>query len=823
MKKLKRFFGLFTTIALVFVMAFSVVACEDPTPEEEEPPTPVTVEITGGAATISKDQTMTLSATVTGTDNTAVTWKVSDPVTLRISDEGVVSVLSEPEILNKLVTITATSVADTRAYATKTITVLAPKKEGQVGYLTTALLEKISGENITVSGTVTDKYIDSHASSNNRTRVYNISVKMDEGKWSGTWQGEGTAALTDTYYKGTRDNVKYTITDINGYVTANPDNGHTIEKEIVTKQNEVSRKVVTDYMSRPLAWEAQHYWNHLSDFRNLIKEPTISYDPSDDTRYEYNLNENNEEEFFLMAYLAQSFTPMLDSSTEWFRTVVFVLDAAHENIVSIEAQANPSYSGAVTDQQGNVTGYDTMSVSEIKLSFSDIGTTSITAKTAYDAPEHADKLTAALNKIRTATSYVFDAEEKATYEAMPDEGDYSIDMMNSARTLNAARDGAPTLTFNDDPYDYKSATGKVGLKGYITPDAALLARTGKYSSAMDDRLYHTEFSGYRQFDGYYEEFAYYAKTKKEGDATVIDKRGMQGTRRISGNYAEKVLPKFDFSVNIFAFAGTTLVGQSTRYTFKLREADITRDIAKEISMHSYADDGNPDSSSALTIVVDDNGNLISTSFPYEITTAYGVINTTYSHINSTAINMEKIDTDYIERGAMATWDKYEMKYYKNANGEDEWNSEHTLIVYPDAETAIQSIFGAYAQFVPAPTVFKSVFEDYIYGPFYESDDKEIAGQQKYVRYMSLTAETTVCDENSQLPDEMFAPYHTALDNAMRAAGLDPVPSKTDVSGGASGYGDRVMVYANNYITVRVENNHTKFFFIDICLTEDYTR
>lgn len=824
MKKLKRFFGLFTTIALIVVMTVSVVACGTPADSgsTDEPPAPaVAVEITGGEDTISQGATMSLSATVTGTDNTAVTWKVSDPVTLRITDDGVVSVLSEPEILNKLVTITATSVADTRAYATKTITVLAPKKSGQVGYLTTALLEKISGDNLTVSGTVTDKYVDTHISANNRTNVYNMSVKMEDGKWSGAWNSQGGNTLNDTYYKGTRSDVKYTVTDIDGNVLESLDDGHSIEKEIVTKDNEVTRKTITDYMSRPVAWESQHYWNHLSSFNNLINDTKITYDPDDPTRYEYNLNENNSEEFFLMAYLAQSLTPMLDSSTEWFRTVVFVLDDAHENIVSVQAQTNPSYSGVVTDQQGNIKDYDTMQVCEVNLSFSEIGTTAIESKKAYDAPDNADKLISALNKMKAATSYVFEAEEKATYEAMPDDGDYSVDF-SSAPVLNAARDGDATFTYNDNPYNYKSASGTVGLRGYITPDAAIIARTGKYSSGMDDKLYHTEYTGYRQFDGYYEEFAYYAKTKKENNVSVIDKQGMQGTKRISGSYVQKVLPKFDFSANLFKFAGSSGSGDNAQYRFVLQEADITRDIAKEISMHSYADDGNPDSANALTITVDGNGNLISTSFPYEITTAYGVITTKYAHINSTAIDLEKIDTNYIERGAMASWGDYEMKLYRDANGEYERDADN-MVIDPDAATAIQSIFGAKAGNVPAPTVFKSVFEDYISGPFYEDDKKEINGQEKYVRYMSLKAEATVHDENMQLPDEMFAPYHTKIVEAMNAAGLDPVPSKTDVTGGKTGYSDRVMVFANDNITIRVENNHTKWFDFEIYLTEDYTR
>ncbi len=820
MKKLKRFFGLFTTIALALVMAFGVVACDqnpdNPPPEE----TTVTVAITGGADTISKDQTMTLSATVSGTDNQAVTWKVSDPTTLRITDAGVVTVLSEPEILNKLVTITATSVADTRAMATKTITVLAPKKDGQVGYLTTAMLADISGNNITVSGTVTDRYTDTHESANNRTNIYNINVKMEEGKWSGSWQSDGGTALSDTYYKGAKDDVVYTVVD-QGDEVQTLYNGHSIEKEIISKDNVVVRKPLTDYRSKPVAWEAQHYWNHMSSFNNLISGTRFTYDAADPTRYEYTVDENKAEELFLMAYLAQSFTPMLDSATEWFRTVVFVLDANHEKIVAVDAQTNPSYSGAETDKQGNVIGYDTMAVSDIHLTFSDAGTTQIVGKTAYTAPENADKLTAALDKMKAATSYRFTAVENTLAQAMPSDDDYTVDY-NAARTLNAAREGTPTFTFNDNPYNYKSASGSVGLKGYVTPEALVLARTGKYSSAMDDKLFHTEYSGYRQFDGYYEEFEYYVKTKKQGEQTVVDKQGLQGVRRMNGTFAERVLPTFSFSANLFECVKTDTSGSTTLYTFRLREADITRDIAQEISMHSYAEDGTADSAHPMQIVVDSNGNMVSSSFPFEITTAYGIINTTYSDIGSTAINLEKVDTNYVERGEMATWDKYEMKFYRDENGEDV-RDDDGMVIYPDAATAIVSMYGANASFVPAPTLFKSIFDDYMYGPFYDGETKEIAGVEKYVRYMSVKCESQICDENKQLPDDMFAGIHTKIDQAMKAAGYDPIPSKTDVTGGPTGDSDRVMVYANQYITIRVENNHTKFFDFEIYLTSDYTR
>ena len=815
MKKLKRFFGLLTTLALAFVMAISVVACDvNPGPNVgPNAPDPIIVEIEGGASTIKKGETMTLTAKVTGTDNQEVTWTVSDPVTLRVDENGVVSVLTEPEILNKLVTITATSVASANAKATKTVTVLAPKRDGQVGYLTTAMLDEIAGDNITVTGTVTDKYIDSHTSSNNRTRVYNISVEMQDGAWSGAWQSANTEKLVDTYYKGEKNDVKYTITDIDGYVIESLSDGHSIEKEMINKDNEVVRKMQTDYRSKPLAWEAQHYWNHLGGFNNLINDTKMSYDPADPIRYEYNVNERNSEEFFLMAYLAQSLTPMLDPSTEWFATVVFVLDEDHEHIVAIDAQCNPTYSGVETDKSGNITGYDSMSVSEIHLEFSKIGTTAIAAKSPYSAPEHADKLVTALNNLKNATSYRFTATENAIYEGGYDDGDYSTDY-NSSRVLNAPR-AAATFTFDDEIINYNSATGSVGLDGYISDEAIVLKRTGKYSYSMDDKVYHVEYSGYRQFDGYFEMFEPFVNTTTSEGVTTVTEKGIKGTKRLNGSMKERVLPKFDFSANIFEFVGSSTQGNRTTYTFKLQEADVTRDIAKQVSMHSYNDSSYADASHAVTIVVDSNGNVVSVSYPYNITTAYGTITTRFYDIGSTDIALARIDTNYKERGAMATWDKYEMKYYVDAEGNNLRDPETGYVYYPDALTAIKSMYGSSYNKVPAPTLFTNIFDDYMSGPFCEEYDIDLGNDKtKYLRYMAVTCQAMEYDENRQLPDELFNKYLEKMDAEMTKAGLAKLSFvSTDYN--------RLIVYGNNDITIRVENIYTSFFYCDIYLTNDY--
>ncbi|MCH5351345.1 MAG: Ig-like domain-containing protein [Clostridiales bacterium] len=812
MKKLKRFFGLLTTIALAFVLAIGVVACDVTPGPGPDIPDPIVVEITGGQDTIKKGETMTLSATVTGTDNQAVTWTVSDPTTLRVDDNGVVSVLTEPEILNKLVTITATSVENSGAKGTKTVTVLAPKRDGQVGYLTTAMLAEISGENITVTGTVTDKYVDSHTSSNSRTRVYDISVEMEEGAWSGSWSSAGTEKLVDTYYKGTKNDVKYTITDLDGYVIETLSDGHSIEKEIINKYNEVTRKMQTDYRSKPLAWEAQHYWNHLGGFNNLINETKMTYDPADPSHYEYNVNTNNSEEFFLVAYLAQSLTPMLDPSTEWFRTVVFELDEAHEHIVAIDAQCNPSYSGASYDQSGNITGYDAMSVSEIHIEFSKIGSTAIAAKTPYAAPENADKLTTALNNLKNATSYRFTATENAIYEGGYDDSDYSD--YSLARAYNAPR-AAATFTFDDEISNYNSATGTVGLVGYVSEDAIVLKRTGKYSYTMDDKIYHVEYSGYRQFDGYFEMFEPYVVTSNaDGESTVTEK-GLKGIKRLNGSMQERVLPKFDFSANLFEFSGSSTQGGKTQYTFKLQESDVTRDIAMQVSMHSYSDSSYADSSHPLTIVVDSDGNVVSVTFPYNITTAYGTIKTTFDNIGSTAIAEERLTTNYKERGSITTWDKFEMKYYVDEEGKNLRDPKTGYVYYPDALTAIKSMYGSSYNKVPAPTLFTNIFDDYMSGPFCEEYDIDLGnGQTKYLRYMAVTCQAMEYDENRQLPDELFDKYLEKMDAEMTKAGLSKLSIKiTDYN--------RLIVYGNTQITIRVENIYTSYFYFDVYLTNDY--
>ncbi len=797
---------------LIAALTFGVVGCTPPRTDDTSTPA-ITVSVDSTAATISEGESVTFTANVEGTDDKSVLWSVSDPVTLRISEDGIVEVLKAPTVLDKLVTVTATSKVNDKSKGTKTIRVLAPRRSGQVGYLTSQMIDDISGDNLTVGGTVTDIVINQKIGSTTE-KVYESTVKMDTDKWSGSWNAQNsTNVIVDTYKKGDKNNVKYTEINPSTGESEQLSDGHSVEKAYITRKNTVGSKMLTDYRSFPVAWEAQHYWNHIKGFYSLITDAHISYNPDVPSEYTFTVDNKSSEELFFMSYLTQSLTPMLDPGAEYFESVTFKLDDNHEKIKSIVALTVPEYTGAVTNQAGEVTSYNTMSYSKVALDISDIGSTAIADLTAYEAPMHADKLEAAIAQMQNATSYKFNAVVNSSYEATPDDDDYS-GSYESARKLNAAAADAPSYTFNGDPYNYRSDKGIVGSEGWVTDKAILVAKTDKYSSSMDDMLYHTEYSAYLQFDGYYEEAEYYSKTVES--STV---KGLKGTKRVKSNISD-ALPDFDFSANVFEFVGSSTTGSGrTLYTFKLREPTITQDIAEQSSMDSYADSAISDSSNVVQIVVDDNGNFVSVSYPFDITMRAGTCKITYSNIGSTTINMDKLNANYVARGEMATWDLYEMKYYRDSNGDYVWNDDHSLIIYPAADVAIKDMYGGVE--VPAPTVFMEIFGDNFSGPFF--DDKTVTkddGTTEYIRYMSLKAQSTEHDENRQISN--FDELHKKMDEVFTKNGFS-IDGATDVTGGSSGLSDRVMVYTGKDITIKVSNNFTTYFDIEIMKTADFNK
>jgi formylglycine-generating enzyme required for sulfatase activity len=115
--KMKKFFKVLAIIAIVAMSGFSFTACE----EEDDPPPPpppvISISLNKDSFFLFKDKQETLTATVTNTSNTAVTWNSSDTTKATVSN-GVVTAVAAGSA-----TITATTV-DGGKTATCAVTVI---------------------------------------------------------------------------------------------------------------------------------------------------------------------------------------------------------------------------------------------------------------------------------------------------------------------------------------------------------------------------------------------------------------------------------------------------------------------------------------------------------------------------------------------------------------------------------------------------------------------------------------------------------------------------------------------------------------------------
>ncbi len=806
MKKISKIITTAILLIFTFVLVFSTVGCDggDGDKKKKDPPPPkVTVTIKDLPETIASGETVTLKATVENADNTAVHWSVSNPEVLEIKDGNKLSVLKAPTALDVDVVITAVSIAAPTVAANKSIRVLAPKVDGKVGNLESAMLEKIGNKSITVSGRVRDIYQDLNQPANDLTNEYTTLVKMADGEWSGTWYANDvdgaplSTPMTDVYYCGTEE-----------VMNENFIRGKALCTMYIDKDNKVAEKNVTDYQSYPALWSDAHYYNHLASLGGYVDADHFTYNTEDPTRYIYRIDDKSTlEEQYLMAYLSFSLTPMLDGD-DMFTTVVLTVEDG--NITKFEGQTSAIYGGAQTDQNGNVVSYDTMAYTEVTLEFSEIGTTEVERPQPYTADEHADKLAAALEKMRTATGYTFSCADQQTSG-----GDYGYDdyeMSAAVAPSRAAGETPKKISFV--PKDCTTTSGTVGSRGWVTQDGIIMSKTMMYSATLgDEGAYRTEYFGYRPFDGYYEEFKYDFGVKVDG----VTVGGLKGTRRINGNMQER-MPGFDFSENLFT-CNVGSYGGKTRYIYTLRNASSTKDIAKELSAYSYVNDATASSSVPLTITLDENGNLITSVYPYAFdgnggyTT--GKCTTQYTAVNSTELDTAVIFGVYEERQYLDSWDKMTMKYYRANEGDDSHEE--------NAQIANQSIFGDNYSHLPSPSVFIDLFDDNISGPFFD----EKGEGETYKRFMSFTARSDKKDENSRVTN--LEEIWTAARDRLEKLGYEDTVY-TDLTGYyySTEYkrfvrSDTWLVYDNGYITVVIENNGTQNFWIYLYNHGDYTR
>ena len=790
---------LMSLILVIVMMVSSFASCVKKNPDgtgdnsqqgsgETENPsnnnTPVTpsdivkIEMSASASQIKKGDSVQVTARVTGAKNTKVTWSVSHPDVVSVDENGLVTMVGDINI-DTIITVTATSVENSTVKATKTIIAKAPVVDGRVGELTSDMLVAIGNPSITVTGTVTDVYNDIVTPANSTNEVYEFTVEMADGAWRGSWNHQGSKnVIVNNYRRGDKDGIK----DQNG------NSGHEMLEMIIDKNNTVYAKSIKDYMSFPAVWESQHLWNHLSN----LNVNRFTYDVENDV-YKYNIDPENIDDMYLMTYFAFSLTPILGNEDTFMELYLYVEDG---KITKLVAQT------AVEMLGNDPENPDATQYTVISIDFSKVGTTVVPDPTPYEAAQYADKLEAAFEKMKDATNYTFYVVDNMN--AMPDTGDYDLYSVNGAASVSTSN------TVLSAPYQNgTSSVGTAGSVGYVTPEAIVISVTGKYSYTLDGQNYHTEYSGYKQnSDGTYDEFE-------------CDAQGFYGTKKVSGNILD-LMPDFDLSANIFKLTGM-MINENTgkfEYTFALREASITRDVAMQLCAYSYADDAAATSSMLLSITVDDDGNLISIQFPYDLSGVYsGSCKVSYKNVGTTTIADGAFD-NYRPRVPETAWSQYTLTDYynlyttlcKNYGCYDEATGTYNHKGHvATADVVLQSIFGESWTNVPSPEVLMKLFGDNISGPFYNW--KEVNGENH--GYMSITTYSTEYDENAKMTN--YEELMQEVIDELAKYGFSLSAANTDMSGGESGKANRyVTLIHESGIKIVIENNHTKYLWIYFC-------
>lgn len=779
MKRISGIFKTCLTALFAVVLCFGTLACEEEYSSSSDSSgnsqssssapeiKTATITVEADKTVLKKGETAKLTIAVKDAVNSAYTITVDKDKIVAVENETL-SVIADVKV-DTIVHVVVTLNEDVNVKASKTFTIIAPVIEGQVGELTSDMLAALGNKSITVKGALTDYYNDFNQSFNSTVSAYDMTVKMDDGAWLGSWnvKDDINNVVSDNYRIGANDGVK----DQYGNV------GHALEKLYIDKNNKVARVVQKDYLSVPAVWEAQHLWNHLAN----LQINKFTYDAENEV-YVYGIDEKSEDDLYLMTYLSYSLTPMLEDTL-----ASLYLRITDGKISGLLGQTEIINYGEDAEHP------DANSYTTVEVVFSDVGTTVVDDPAPFEADENADKLKAALSKMGGAKNYTFRTTDVQTYAPETDSGDYEVSGEKSVGALLS------TSAANNT-----SSTGTVGCFGRVTEEAVLIANTMKYNYTMDGKDYKTDYSGYKQVSAEaYDEFAY--------DGTV---KALVGKKQVKGNIFDN-MPAFEFSADIFKFVGMSVSGGKNLYKFALRETAITVDIATEICAYKYATSAAPSASRTLTITVDDNGNIVSTMFPYSISsgTYMGYCTTVYSDIGSTVLPADTFE-GYVAREIKTQWSQYVTDYSTTFSTQDKYDE--------NVATVLAAIYGDAAVDVPAPTLFFDVLGDNFYGPFYnwKAVGTDTDGNDINHGYLELTASSSEYDSNTRILnyDELMAQFKTELGKL----GFALSPANTDTTGGESGMANRYVCFIKNDVQIVIENNGTKHFWIYLYKTGDWT-
>ncbi len=758
-------------------------------------PKPVSISATAAKDTISYNsetgafEEIAVTVTVENATDSTYTWSYSQAGVVKVENNVVKVILDADDMtLDVYVVITATSNEDTTQKASLPITVKAPTKAGQVGELTSAMIEEIGNSSITVTGTLTDYYMDYNASYNNEETSYDMLVKMSDGVWYGEYNATGSTEVRSNHYiKGS--NV---VTDWNGDV------GNELLSVGINMYNEVAATAVKNYNSISATWQSQHLYNHLGQL-NINK---FEYD-AQTGMYKYNYSSSSTEDLYLLTYLSYSLTPLLEDTLDSLYLVVE--DGKITKLIAQTALVNYPEDDESPD-------YGTYTI--IELTFSDVGTTVVADPEIYSSDNYTSILEEALTKMAAATNYSFSSVETSISAPSYDESDYEISSI------------ATTSTNKNKPLaNSTSSKGEVGLKGWVVADgdspAILLCKTGQYTATLDGKDYYTTYYGYKQTEaGYYDAFEFVYE--KDSSGTVTDYY-YQGTKKYSGNVMD-AMPSFTFSANLFKCLGYTTSNGKKVYTFVLQENNISRDIAMQLGIY-YASDSESSLSVNFTIKVTEGEGITEVKYPYSLVsgTYTGYITTTYYNVGTTVMPTGSdggdIFDNYVARVIPADWTQVNTRYYHpDLSTTSAWSNTATDVVLSD-------IFGSKASGMLPYTALFNVFDDNLTDAFFDWKESgtDVDGNTTYIKYISITATTDDYDENSKISTETFTAIMNKMITEFAKYGYELDNANTDISGGSTGYGSKYIGFINNDagIQIHIESNGTRYFFFDFYNAGDY--
>lgn len=357
----------------------------------------VTVGIEGGTD-VRSGKTLQLTAKVTGSEEKKVRWEITKGGEFATVDEN--GLVTAKEVTgDKLITVTATSVADGTVSVSKQLTVTAKPK------LTQEMLDKLQSDKISFEGYLTINLYN-FGINNDFYRSYSSDVltAMDGTNWYTRYENASTGIATGLYYKN--------------------DNG--IASQVsVSFMNEEEYTPMLDDDGKEVSWESSGLYNNFKGLK-------VSDFPFNETtwRYEYKGSDPTLVQRMIASANPYDFVP---------KNLALIVE--EDEIAGIYSEAEDDY----TVVQQYVARQE---LTVVVNAGEDVEVPTI-AKYQHDAKH--DKLTTALQNMRSLESYTVDFLNIAASS------------MTQGYTLNGFEETVTSDVCHFRPYDFTITGDTIGV------------------------------------------------------------------------------------------------------------------------------------------------------------------------------------------------------------------------------------------------------------------------------------------------------------------------------------------------------------------------